>query len=168
MFLRKARFASGTIHNSFFSTSRRRGRALLTLGSQWRIPNQEVNSSRFSNVMAKDQVFPAHGYVCENHDSEEESLQDAIQATAEAFEALVWLRFMLRFYRPLEGKIDFFGMVRDFEICLIKRALHHAAGQQTKAAAWLNLKPTTLNEKLKSYGLILEAKKIKRGTASRD
>lgn len=109
--------------------------------------------------MAKDQVSTAHGSVCENHDSEEESLQDAIQATAKAFETLVWLQLIERFYRPLEGKIDFFGMVRNFEICLIKRALHHAAGQQTKAAALLNLKPTTLHEKLKTYGLIEDARR---------
>ena len=52
------------------------------------------------------------------------------------------------------GAIDFFDEVRHFEIRLIKRALELASGNQARAAQLLGLGTTTLNYKVKTYGLL--------------
>lgn len=49
--------------------------------------------------------------------------------------------------------IDFYKEVERYEIDLIKSALNHCNGNQTKAARLLRLKSTTLNAKMKHYGL---------------
>ena len=51
-------------------------------------------------------------------------------------------------------KINFFEEVRQFEVRLIKRALELAGGNQAKAAQLLGLGTTTLNYKVKTYGLL--------------
>jgi len=53
----------------------------------------------------------------------------------------------------LKSGIDFFDEVRRFEIQLITVALKYARGNQAKAARLLGLGTTTLNYKVKSYGL---------------
>ena len=50
--------------------------------------------------------------------------------------------------------IDFFEEVRQFEIKLINRALELAGGNQARAAQLLGLGTTTLNYKVKTYGLL--------------
>lgn len=50
--------------------------------------------------------------------------------------------------------IDFFEEVRQFEVRLIKRALELAGGNQARAAQLLGLGTTTLNYKVKTYGLL--------------
>lgn len=50
---------------------------------------------------------------------------------------------------------DFPRRVRDYEIKLIRAALVRTRGNQTKAARLLGLKLTTLNTKIKSYGVEL-------------
>lgn len=52
------------------------------------------------------------------------------------------------------GAIDFFDEVKQFEIKLIKRALELAGGNQSQAAQLLGLGTTTLNYKVKTYGLL--------------
>ncbi|MBA3715256.1 MAG: helix-turn-helix domain-containing protein [Pyrinomonadaceae bacterium] len=49
--------------------------------------------------------------------------------------------------------IDFYEEVRFFEINLIGRALELTGGHQGKAARLLNMKITTLNNKIKQYGI---------------
>jgi DNA-binding NtrC family response regulator len=49
--------------------------------------------------------------------------------------------------------IDFYEEVSCFEVALIKRALLLAEGHQTKAARLLNLNTTTLNAKVRGYGI---------------
>ena len=49
--------------------------------------------------------------------------------------------------------IDFYKEVERYEIDLIEKALRHAGGSQRRAAQLLNLKATTLNAKLKNYGI---------------
>jgi transcriptional regulator with GAF, ATPase, and Fis domain len=49
--------------------------------------------------------------------------------------------------------IDFYAEVSRFEIAVIRAALRYTRGSQTKAARLLNLKPTTLNAKIKSLGI---------------
>lgn len=52
-----------------------------------------------------------------------------------------------------EGGIDFYSEVERYEIELIRTALTHCHGNQTHAAQLLHMKSTTLNAKLKHYGL---------------
>lgn len=55
-----------------------------------------------------------------------------------------------------ENGLDFYDEVSRFEIALIKRALLQTAGHQGRAAKLLNLKGTTLNSKIKHYGISLD------------
>ena len=58
----------------------------------------------------------------------------------------------LRSLNVAEG-IDFYKEVEQFEIELIKLALDHCRGSQVKAAKLLSIRPTTLNSKIKLYGI---------------
>lgn len=60
--------------------------------------------------------------------------------------------------RPVsfENGLDFYDEVSRFEIDLIKRALLLTAGHQARAARLLNLRATTLNSKIKHYGINLD------------
>jgi two-component system, NtrC family, response regulator AtoC len=49
--------------------------------------------------------------------------------------------------------IDFYREIEDYETALIKRALDRCGGNQTHAARLLHMKSTTLNAKMKHYGL---------------
>ena len=49
--------------------------------------------------------------------------------------------------------VDFMKEVRRFETDLIRWALMHTGGHQRRAARMLNLKVTTLNAKIKRYGI---------------
>lgn len=59
--------------------------------------------------------------------------------------------------RPVsfDNGLDFYDEVSRFEIDLIKRALLLTAGHQARAARLLNLRATTLNSKIKHYGINL-------------
>jgi len=56
----------------------------------------------------------------------------------------------------IDNGIDFYDEVTRFEIDLIKRALMQTRGHQGRAARLLNLKITTLNSKIKHYGIKLD------------
>ena len=49
--------------------------------------------------------------------------------------------------------INFYDEVERYEIELLRSALNQCGGNQAKAAKLLHLKSTTLNSKLKHYGL---------------
>ena len=49
--------------------------------------------------------------------------------------------------------IDFYDEVQRFETGLIRLALDHTRGHQARAAKLLRIKPTTLNSKIKLYGI---------------
>jgi DNA-binding NtrC family response regulator len=51
------------------------------------------------------------------------------------------------------GGIDFYDEVERYEIELIRTALNQCGGNQSQAAKLLHLKSTTLNAKMKHYGL---------------
>lgn len=53
----------------------------------------------------------------------------------------------------IEEGIDFDEEIKSIEIRLIKRALEITGGSQIQAAKLLNLKHTTLNAKIKRYGI---------------
>lgn len=58
--------------------------------------------------------------------------------------------------RPVDIKhgARFSDEVRQFEVSLIRTALGRTSGSQTRAARLLGLKPTTLNAKIKRYGIL--------------
>ena len=51
--------------------------------------------------------------------------------------------------------INFYDQVRRFEIDLIRRALEQTGGHQSRAARLLGMNATTLNSKIKTYGISL-------------
>ena len=53
----------------------------------------------------------------------------------------------------LKGGIDLYQEVRRFEARLIRLALQEAGGSQAGAARLLGVKASTLNEKIKRYGI---------------
>jgi len=53
----------------------------------------------------------------------------------------------------LSQGIDFYDEVQRFETGLIRLALDQTRGHQAKAARLLHIKPTTLNSKIKLYGI---------------
>ncbi|HKN82377.1 MAG TPA: helix-turn-helix domain-containing protein [Pyrinomonadaceae bacterium] len=57
--------------------------------------------------------------------------------------------------RPIDIKngAHFSDEVRQFEVSLIRTALGRTSGSQTRAARLLGLKPTTLNAKIKRFGI---------------
>lgn len=56
--------------------------------------------------------------------------------------------------RPeLDGPVDFFQQVEQFEIELIRSALRRTGGHQSRASKLLGLSCTTLNSKIKRYGI---------------
>lgn len=59
---------------------------------------------------------------------------------------------LLRSLNLSEG-IDFYNEVERFETGLIRLALDQTRGHQARAAKLLNIKPTTLNSKIKLYGI---------------
>lgn len=55
----------------------------------------------------------------------------------------------------IENGIDYEDEIKKFEIQLIERALEQTGGNQLQAARLLNLKPTTLHEKMKRFSIRL-------------
>lgn len=55
--------------------------------------------------------------------------------------------------RIAKDGIDFYNEVEQYEIELINTALSQSGGNQAQAAKLLHLKSTTLNAKMKHYGL---------------
>jgi len=49
--------------------------------------------------------------------------------------------------------VDFYDEVQRFETSLIRLALDQTGGHQARAAHLLRIKPTTLNSKIKLYGI---------------
>ena len=54
----------------------------------------------------------------------------------------------------IEAGIDFYSEVQKFETGLIKLALKQTGGNQARASKLLKIKPTTLNSKIKVYGIV--------------
>ena len=55
--------------------------------------------------------------------------------------------------RNISLGVDFYQEVRRLEITLIRQALAYAGGSQIRAAKLLKMNHTTLNSKIKSYGI---------------
>jgi transcriptional regulator with GAF, ATPase, and Fis domain len=91
-------------------------------------------------------------------------LNETASISSEAYKRLDTLRALLHEMeneveaigrgRPdLDAPVDFFQEVEQFEIELIRGALKLAHGHQLRASKLLGLKHTTLNSKIKRYGI---------------
>jgi DNA-binding NtrC family response regulator len=94
--------------------------------------------------------------VGETDESFRERIEDLRQQAADLTARLEALAlFALPAKLPtVEGGIDFYAEVRRFEISLIRSAMKHTRGSQTKAASLLRLNTTTLNSKIKAYNIV--------------
>ena len=75
-----------------------------------------------------------------------ESLYALFDALTDVLENLSHFR-----RRPVATGLDFYQEVRRFERALIEESLRATGGRQVESAKLLNLKPTTLNNKIKVY-----------------
>jgi DNA-binding protein Fis len=80
-------------------------------------------------------------------------LRKAIEAALEVRDAFDSLEFQILLNQHLNGDIDFYETVRNFEIFLIKQALKRSQGKQIEAASLLGLNASTLCMKMKAYDL---------------
>jgi DNA-binding NtrC family response regulator len=53
-----------------------------------------------------------------------------------------------------DKSVDLASEVQQFEVSMIRSALVRTGGRQRRAAAILGIKPTTLHEKMKRYGML--------------
>ena len=58
---------------------------------------------------------------------------------------------------PEQVNVDLAGEVQRYEADLIRSALIRTGGRQRRAAALLTIKPTTLHEKMKRYGMKMQS-----------
>jgi DNA-binding NtrC family response regulator len=87
-----------------------------------------------------------------------DTVRTAFEAASDALELLAAIELEALARSPdFECDLDFYELVRSFETNLIRRALHQANGVQTRAARLLNIKATTLNNKIKIYDIQQEA-----------
>ena len=84
-----------------------------------------------------------------------EALKRLAQDLSQAVEGLVATADILELANAtdVEIGIDFYKEVERYEIDLIKRALRQSGGSQRQAARLLGMNPTTLNAKIKHYGI---------------
>lgn len=81
-----------------------------------------------------------------------EAVKTAFEAAADALSLLTTMECEILEESPdFDDNLDFYDLVRRFESCLIRRALLRSNGIQVKAARLLNIRPTTLNNKIKQY-----------------
>jgi DNA-binding NtrC family response regulator len=83
-----------------------------------------------------------------------EIVRAACEAASDALDMLGAIELKVLMRSPdFERDLDFYELVRNFETNLIRRALHHTNGIQVQAARLLNIKKSTLNNKIKVYDI---------------
>ena len=88
------------------------------------------------------------------NDSEVENNVDQLVMLAKALASEVkTLKAEIATNNSSNKQINFYDEVQRYEIELIRHALNHCGGIQSQAAKLLHLKSTTLNAKMKQYGL---------------
>jgi DNA-binding NtrC family response regulator len=102
----------------------------------WKIENP-TNGNRTANLL-RDEAF----------DSRLSSLRDVAVELLSAVEALKTTNGDSR-----DKKLNLYEEVRRFESDLIRAALVRTGGNQSRAARLLGVKHTTLNAKIKRYGI---------------
>lgn len=83
-----------------------------------------------------------------------ETTLSLLQEVDQLRETMVQVETFRKIVSNINHGINFYEEVRRFEIELIRRALEHTGGHQSRAAALLQLKLTTLNEMIKRYQLL--------------
>jgi DNA-binding NtrC family response regulator len=91
-----------------------------------------------------------------------EALSQYADVLAREIASLRWLGLGIEPV-SIEGGVDFYEVVRRFEISLIVQALKFTGGSQKKSAALLRMNHTTLNTKIKAYRIKCEAISVSAG-----
>ncbi|HKS26671.1 MAG TPA: helix-turn-helix domain-containing protein [Pyrinomonadaceae bacterium] len=89
---------------------------------------------------------------------DEATLSNHVEVLKELAQALIREIDRLRHTQlpDVERGVNFYEEVERFEINLIRSALERTSGHQTRAARLLGINVTTLNHKIKRYGIELE------------
>ena len=111
---------------------------------------ESINKRHLRGLPSRTKTGHTNGRLKKMRDLASELLEvsEALEHDGELAEASVTIATL-----STNSAIDFFEEVRQFEIRLIHRALELAAGNQAQAAKLLGLGTTTLNYKVKTYGL---------------
>ena len=128
----------GPINRAVESTGQQRGRAVresiaATSPLQLKIAQRPVRNRIQRLLDLADSLFRETESLARDKDFAEESQR-------------------LQTLNLSEG-IDFYDEVQRFETGLIRLALDQTRGHQARAARLLHIKPTTLNSKIKLYGI---------------
>lgn len=107
-----------------------------------------MNSESILGLESKSTEAPEQTSGESNVDARLNTLRETVLQLLEEVESLA-------ISRPVDIKrgARFSDEVRQFEVSLIRTALGRTSGSQTRAARLLGLKPTTLNAKIKRYGI---------------
>ena len=107
-----------------------------------------MNSESILGLESNSIEAPAQTSAETNVDARLNTLRETVLELLEEVESLA-------ISRPVDIKSGarFSDEVRQFEVSLIRTALGRTSGSQTRAARLLGLKPTTLNAKIKRYGI---------------
>jgi len=107
-----------------------------------------MNSESILGLESNSTEAPAQTSAETNVDARLNTLRETVLELLEEVESLA-------ISRPVDIKSGarFSDEVRQFEVSLIRTALGRTSGSQTRAARLLGLKPTTLNAKIKRYGI---------------
>ena len=112
---------------------------------------ESINKGRLRGLPSRTKTGQTNDRLKKMRDLASELLEEseALEHEGELAEAAVTIATL-----STNTAIDFFEVVRQFEVRLIKRALELAGGNQVRAAQLLGLGTTTLNYKIKTYGLL--------------
>ena len=107
-----------------------------------------MNSESILGLEVNAAEAPEHTSGESNVDARLNTLRETVLQLLDEVESLA-------ISRPVDIKrgARFSDEVRQFEVSLIRTALGRTSGSQTRAARLLGLKPTTLNAKIKRYGI---------------
>ncbi len=123
--------------------------------AQYRLENRKDISAFSSEVMARFMEYGWPGNVRELENVVERGVVLATGDTilVDALPADMFVPSRQIVFPGLADGVGFNKAVTDYESSLIQAALAQAGGVQKKAAQILDLKPTTLNEKIKRMGI---------------
>ena len=112
---------------------------------------ESINKRHLRGLPSRTKTGQANGRLKKMRDLASELLEEseALEHEGELAEAQATIATL-----TANAGINFFEEVRQFEVRLINRALELAGGNQARAAQLLGLGTTTLNYKVKTYGLL--------------
>ena len=112
---------------------------------------ESINKRHLRGLPSRNKTGQTNGRLKKMRDLASELLEEseALEHEVELAEASAAIATL-----STNAAIDFFEEVRQFEVRLISRALELAGGNQARAAQLLGLGTTTLNYKVKTYGLL--------------